>query len=209
VASFAGPNLGIAADVVDDSGQPVRGQVGELVIRGPWPGMTRGFWKDPDRYLNTYWSRWPGIWYHGDWASIDEDGFWYIHGRSDDTIKVAGKRAGPAEFESALVAHPAVLEAAAIGVPHPLKGEAAVCFVVLKPGYTPSEELRRELKRQVADVLGKALRPEEVKFVAQIPKTRNGKVMRRVVRAKYLGEALGDTSALENPGAVDEIGRAV
>ncbi len=209
VASFAGPNLGIAADVVDDLGQPVRGQVGELVIRGPWPGMTRGFWKDPDRYLGTYWSRWPGIWYHGDWASIDEDGFWYIHGRSDDTIKVAGKRAGPAEFESALVAHPAVLEAAAIGVPHPLKGEAAVCFVVLKPGYSPSEELRRELKRQVADVLGKALRPEEVKFVAQIPKTRNGKVMRRVVRAKYLGQNLGDTSALENPAAVDEIGRAV
>ncbi|MHB9145457.1 MAG: acetate--CoA ligase [Symbiobacteriia bacterium] len=207
--SFNGPNLGMAADVVDDAGNPVRGQVGELVLRGPWPGMTRGFWHDPDRYMKTYWSRWPNIWYHGDWASIDEDGFWYIHGRSDDTIKIAGKRAGPAEFESALVGHPSVMEAAAIGVPHELKGETVVCFVVLRPGFSPSEELRKALKDQVATVLGKTLRPEEVKFVGQLPKTRNGKVMRRVIRAKYLGESLGDISALESPSAVDEIGKAI
>ncbi len=207
-ASFAGPNLGMAADVVDESGNPVRGAVGELVIRGPWPGMTRGFWRDPDRYVNTYWSRWPDLWYHGDFASIDEDGFWYIHGRSDDTIKIAGKRVGPAEFESALVAHPAVAEAAAIGVPHPVKGEGAVCFVVLRPGQTPGEELRRALKEQVAAAMGKALRPEEIKFVRQIPKTRNAKVMRRVIRARYLGQPLGDITSLENPDAVEEIGRA-
>lgn len=206
--SFAGPCLGMAADVVNDKGEPVRGEVGELVLRGPWPGMTRGFWKDPDRYLATYWSRWPGVWYHGDWASIDADGFWYIHGRSDDTIKIGGKRAGPAEFESALVAHPAVAEAAAVGVPHEVKGEVAVCFVVLRPGYEPGEKLRQELKERVTEALGKALRPEDVRFVRQIPKTRNAKVMRRLIRAKYLGLPLGDTSALENPEAVEEIGRS-
>ncbi|RJQ05414.1 MAG: acetate--CoA ligase [Bacillota bacterium] len=208
VASFSGPCLGIAADVVGEDGRPVRGQVGELVIRGPWPGITRGFWKDPDRYVDTYWSRWPGTWYHGDWASIDEDGFWFIHGRSDDTIKIGGKRVGPAEFESALVSHPAVAEAAVVGVPHEVKGEAAVCFVVLEPGLEPSEELRQALKEQVVTSLGKALRPDDLKFVAKIPKTRNAKVMRRVIRACYLGIEPGDTSALEDPGALDEIARA-
>src|SRR6185437_9748199 len=124
--AFAGAIPGMDADVVDEHGGSVRGAVGELVIRQPWVGMTRGFWKDPERYLETYWSRWPGVWVHGDWASIDEDGAWYIHGRSDDTIKLAGKRVGPAEVESAAVAHPAVREAVAIGVPHPVKGEALV-----------------------------------------------------------------------------------
>lgn len=206
--SFTGPIPGMAADVVDDEGRPVRGRVGELVIRKPWPGMTRGFWRDPGRYLQTYWSRWPDVWVHGDWASIDEDGFWYIHGRSDDTIKIAGKRVGPAEIESALVAHPAVAEAAAIGVPHPVKGEGVVAFVILRPGHEPSEELRQALKEQVAAQLGKALRPEDVKFVTQLPKTRNAKIMRRVIRARYLGQSPGDLSALENPEAVEEIGRA-
>lgn len=205
-ASFAGPNLGIAADVVDDRGEPVRGAVGELVIRKPWPGMTRGFWRDPERYENTYWSRWPGLWHHGDWASIDEDGFWYIHGRSDDTIKIAGKRIGPAEFESALVAHPAVQEAAAIGIPHPIKGEGVVCFVVLKPGREPDEELRKSLMGCAVAALGKAMKPQEIKFVRALPKTRNAKIMRRLIRAKHLGQALGDISSLENPEALEEIG---
>ena len=132
--AFAGPCPGMAADVVDENGRSVRGRVGELVIRAPWPGMTRGFWRDRERYLDTYWSRWPDVWVHGDWVEVDADGLWYIRGRSDDTIKVAGKRLGPAEVESALVAHTAVAEAAAIGVPDPLKGEALVVFVVLKPG---------------------------------------------------------------------------
>ena len=112
----------MAADVVDAQGKPVRGEVGELVLRAPWVGMTNGFWKDPDRYLEAYWSRWPDIWVHGDWALIDDEGFWYIQGRSDDTIKIAGKRLGPAEVESAAITHPAVQECAAIGVPHELKG---------------------------------------------------------------------------------------
>lgn len=207
--SFTGPIPGMAADVVDDSGVSVRGKVGELVIRQPWPGMTRGFWHDPERYENAYWTRFPGIWTHGDWAAIDADGFWYILGRSDDTIKVAGKRLGPAEVESAAVAHPAVSEAAAIGTPHPVKGEAVTVFVVLKPGVAPSEPLRQEIMAAVVRTLGPALKPESVFFVTQLPKTRNGKVLRRLIRARHLGSVdLGDTSSLESPEALEAIAQA-
>ena len=206
--AFSGPPPGMAADVVDEAGNPVRGAVGELVVRQPWIGMTRGFWKDPDRYLESYWSRIPDVWVHGDFAAIDEDGLWYILGRSDDTIKVAGKRVGPAEVENVLVSHPAVVEAAAIGVPHELKGQAVVAFAVLQPGFEPGETLRAELEGQVAKELGKPLAPQAVLFVADIPKTRNAKVMRRVIRAAYLGEPPGDLSALVNPEAVDDIPRA-
>lgn len=206
--SFTGPIPGMDADVVDDAGQPVRGGVGELVIKKPWVGMTRGFWKDPDRYLETYWSRIPGMWVHGDWAMVDQDGFWYILGRSDDTIKVAGKRLGPAEVESAAVSHPAVSESAAIGVPDEVKGEAVVCFAVLRPGHSPSDRLREEIKAAIVGQLGKALQPKDVRFVKDLPKTRNAKIMRRLIRAAYLRQNLGDTSSLENPAAVEEIARA-
>ena len=207
-AAFAGPPPGIAADVVDDQGHPVRNRVGELVVRAPWIGMTRGFWKDSDRYLQTYWSRFPGVWVHGDWAAIDDDGLWYIVGRSDDTIKIAGKRVGPAEVESVLVEHAAVLEAAAIGVPDDLKGQALVCFCVLRPGQTGSPALADELRALVATRLGKPLRPETIRFVTDLPKTRNAKVMRRVIRSAYLGEPAGDLSSLENPDAVTQIAAA-
>jgi acetyl-CoA synthetase len=206
--AFSGPLPGMAADVVDENGKSVRGQVGELVIREPWIGMTRGFWKDSERYIETYWSRFPDVWVHGDWAAVDNDGLWYILGRSDDTIKVGGKRVGPAEVESILVAHPQVSEAAAIGVPDPIKGEALVCFCVLKKGADGDVTLATELKNDVGRDLGKALAPRDVVFVGDIPKTRNAKVMRRIVRAAYLGEKLGDTSALENPASLDEIKRA-
>jgi len=206
--AFSGPLPGMAADVVDEAGKSVRGQVGELVIREPWIGMTRGFWKDRERYLETYWSRFPDVWVHGDWAAIDNDGLWYILGRSDDTIKIAGKRVGPAEVESVLVAHAQVSEAAAIGVPDSIKGEALVCFCVLKQGVNGDVGLAAELKESIARDLGKALAPRDVIFVGDIPKTRNAKVMRRVVRAAYLGEKLGDTSALENPASLNEIKRA-
>jgi acetyl-CoA synthetase len=206
--AFSGPLPGMAADVVDENGKSVRGQVGELVIREPWIGMTRGFWKDRQRYIDTYWSRFPDVWVHGDWAAVDSDGLWYILGRSDDTIKVGGKRVGPAEVESILVAHPQVSEAAAIGVPDSIKGEALVCFCVLKKDANGDPTLAGELKKNVGRDLGKALAPREVVFVADIPKTRNAKVMRRIVRAVYLGEKLGDTSALENPASLDEIKRA-
>jgi acetyl-CoA synthetase len=204
-AAFAGPPPGIAADVVDDEGRPVRQRVGELVVRAPWIGMTRGFWRDRDRYEQTYWSRFPDTWVHGDWAAIDEDGLWYILGRSDDTIKIAGKRLGPAEVESVLVEHPAVLEAAAIGVPDPDKGQALVCFCVLRPGEAGSPELAAALRTLVATRLGKPLRPAGIEFVPDLPKTRNAKVMRRVIRATYLGEPAGDLSALENPGSLDAL----
>lgn len=207
--AFSGPVPGMDADVVDAGGKPVREEVGELVVRQPWPGMTSGFWKDPDRYLETYWSRFPDLWVHGDWCSIDKEGLWYIHGRSDDTIKVAGKRVGPAEVESVLVGHPAVAEAAAIGVPDELKGENIVCFAVLKPGNDPSEDLRNELRARIEKEMGKALRPKAIKFVKDLPKTRNAKIMRRLIRARFLGQPPGDTSSLENPDAVEEIGRAV
>jgi len=205
--AFAAPPPGIAADVVDESGQPVRNQVGELVVRAPWMGMTHGFWKDADRYEETYWSRFPDVWVHGDWAAIDEDGLWYILGRSDDTIKIAGKRLGPAEVESVLVEHPAVVESAAIGIPDAAKGQALVCFCVLRPGFSASDTLADELKALVASRLGKPLRPQSIEFVRDLPKTRNAKVMRRVIRSAYLGEAPGDVSALENPQAVEEITR--
>jgi acetyl-CoA synthetase len=206
-AAFAGPPPGIAADVVDDQGRPVRNQVGELIVRAPWIGMTRGFWRDPARYEQTYWSRFPDTWVHGDWAAIDGDGLWYILGRSDDTIKIAGKRLGPAEVESVLVEHPSVLEAAAIGVPDSIKGQALVCFCVLRPGAPASAELSAQLKSLVATRLGKPLQPAAIEFVADLPKTRNAKVMRRVIRAAYLGDAPGDLSALENPQAVAAIER--
>jgi acetyl-CoA synthetase len=206
-AAFAGPPPGIAADVVDDAGRAVRNAVGELVVRAPWIGMTRGFWRDAERYEQTYWSRFPGTWLHGDWAAIDDDGLWYILGRSDDTIKIAGKRLGPAEVESVLVEHPAVLEAAAIGVPDPLKGQALACFCVLRPGTEASEALAGELRTLVIERLGKPLRPQAIEFVGEVPKTRNAKVMRRVIRAAYLGEPLGDLSSLENPRSVDAIRR--
>ncbi|MFY9616082.1 MAG: AMP-binding protein [Candidatus Dormiibacterota bacterium] len=203
--AFSGPVPGMAVDVVDSEGNPVRGEVGELVLRQPWPGMTRGFWRDPERYIATYWSRWPGLWYHGDFAELDDDGLWYILGRSDDTIKVAGKRIGPAEVESALVSHAAVQEAAAIGVPDELKGEKLVAFVILRPGEEPRPGLEEELKAQVARALGKSLKPAAVYAVTDLPKTRNAKIMRRVIRAAYLGENPGDLTSLENPAAVDGI----
>jgi acetyl-CoA synthetase len=204
-AAFSGPPPGIDADVVDDQGRPVRNQVGELVVRAPWMGMTHGFWQDPQRYEETYWSRMPGLWVHGDWAAIDDDGLWYILGRSDDTIKIAGKRLGPAEVESILIEHPAVLEAGAVGIADELKGQALACFVVLRPGYDPTPALRDELSALIVERLGKPLKPQVVEFVPELPKTRNAKVMRRVIRTAYLGEPLGDLSSLENPRAVDAI----
>jgi acetyl-CoA synthetase len=170
--------------------------------------MTRGFWGDPERYKETYFSRIPGVWVHGDWALIDEDGYWYILGRSDDTIKVAGKRLGPSEVESAAVSHIAVRESAAIGVPDELKGESVVVFAVLRPGYEASDALRGEIADSIIAQLGKSLAPKKVLFVTDLPKTRNAKIMRRVIRASFLGEPLGDITSLENPAAVEEIGRA-
>jgi acetyl-CoA synthetase len=209
--SLGGPALGMAMDVVDAEGRSLVGsdEVGELVCRAPFPGMTRGFWRDPERYVETYWSRFPGVWTHGDWASVDEDGYWFLHGRSDDTLNIAGKRIGPAELESAAVAHPAVAEAAAVGVPHEVKGEVAWLFCALVPGRQGDDALAQEIAARVGDELGKAFRPERVLFVSALPKTRSAKIVRRAVRAKALGRDPGDLSSLENPDTLEEIANVV
>jgi acetyl-CoA synthetase len=199
--------LGMAMDVVDDEGRSLAGtgEVGELVCRKPFPGMTRGFWRDPERFLDTYWRRFPGIWTHGDWASVDADGYWFLHGRSDDTLNIAGKRIGPAEIESAVVSHPAVSEAAAVGIPHEVKGEVAWVFCVLAPGTEATDGLADELRGLVAADLGKAFAPARVVFVSALPKTRSAKIVRRAVRATALGKDPGDLSSVENPEVLEEI----
>ena len=190
-ASFSGPLPGMDVDVFDAAGQPTN-EIGELVVRNTWPGMTHGFWQARERYLDTYWSRWPDVWLHGDLASIGSDGFWHIHGRSDDTLKIGGRRVGPAEIESALVAQSGVAEAAVIGVPDDIKGQQIVAFVVAR---ADARGLRGEaLMAAVTKMIGKAMAPSRIHLVPGLPKTRNGKIMRRAIRARYLGEPLGDLS---------------
>jgi acetyl-CoA synthetase len=200
------PALGQDMDVVDAEGDSVRGEVGELVCRNAWPGMTRGVWGDDERYLETYWRRFPGVWTHGDWASVDTDGYWYLHGRSDDTLNIAGKRIGPAELESAAIGSGLVSEAAAVGVPHEVKGEVAWIFCVANPGAAPDDE---RVARAVTDVLGKAFKPDRILWVSALPKTRSAKIVRRAVRATALGKDQGDLSSLENPESLEEIARVV
>jgi len=203
------PSLGMAMAVLDASGEPVgTGDVGELVCTKPWPSMTRGIWGDPQRFIDTYWSRWPGIWVHGDWASVDEDGYWYLHGRSDDTLNIAGKRIGPAEFESAAVGHRAVAEACAVGMPHDVKGEVAWLFVVPAPGVEATDDLAAEVRAHVSHELGKAFAPARVAWVDALPKTRSAKIVRRAVRAAALGEDPGDLSSLENPQVLEQFAPA-
>jgi acetyl-CoA synthetase len=206
--SFGGPVPGMAADVIDHEGNSARGAVGELALRAPWPGITRGFWGDPARYIDTYWTRVPQVWVHGDWAQVDQDGYWRILGRSDDTIKVAGKRIGPAEVESVALSHPAIAEAAAVGIPDEVKGESLALFARPRESYQGNEQLRNELEAHLTAGLGKALKPGAIIFVRDLPRTRNGKILRRLVRSAYLGESPGDLSALENPSALDEIAAA-
>ncbi len=202
--------LGMAMDIRNPDGSPTEpGEVGELVCTKPWPAQTRGFWGSPERYISTYWSRWPDVWVHGDWASVDEDGYWYLHGRSDDTLNVAGKRIGPAEFESAAVDQPAVMECAAVGVPDEVKGEAVWCFCIRRPGTDGDEGLQKEIKKVIAGRLGKAFTPAEVRFVTELPKTRSAKILRRAIKAKILDKDPGDLSSLENPGALDAIGASL
>jgi acetyl-CoA synthetase len=206
-AAFSAPCPGLDVQVVDEDGKAVRNEVGELVIRTPWIGMTRGFWNDDDgeRYRQAYWSRWPDTWVHGDWALVDDGGHWWILGRSDDTINVAGKRLGPAEFESVLVDHPAVVEAGVVGVPHPIKGAEVVCFCILGPGFASDADLEALLSDTVVAELGRPMRPARILFVDDLPRTRSAKVMRRVLRAAYLDEDLGDTTSLVNPEAVEAV----
>jgi acetyl-CoA synthetase len=203
--AFSGPAPGMAADIVDENGNSVRGAVGELVVKKPWIGMTRGFYKDRERYIKTYWSRFPDVWVHGDFAIVDRDDLWYILGRSDDIIKVAGKRIGPAEIETIVMEHPVIMESAAIGVPDPLKGQAIVVFCVLRPDKEKTREVEDEIKKLIGEKLGKPFMPKAVYAVNDLPKTRNAKIMRRVIKSAYLGENPGDLSSLLNPEAVEDI----
>lgn len=201
--SLGGPSLAMDIDVFDPDGNSATGTVGELVCKQPWPGMTRGIWGDSERYLETYWSMYEGVWRHGDWAMVDEDGDWFLFGRSDDAINVAGKRIGPAEVESILVSHPSVIESAVVGIPHETKGEAIWGFCVVGEGG--GDELAQELSGMVADVLGKPFKPSRIVFVDALPKTRSAKIIRRAVRAVAIGEDPGDLSSAENPGSLDSI----
>jgi acetyl-CoA synthetase len=214
--SFHGPIPGMVADVFSEDGRPVRGTVGELVITQPWAGMTQSLWggdpshDDDARYLAAYWERFPDTWVHGDWAVIEEiDGetFWFIRGRSDDTINVAGKRVGPAEFESALGSHAKIKEAAAIAIPDEVKGDVVVVLAVAKDPVDESDALRAELFAIIDRTMGKSLRPKAIGFVDDLPKTRNLKIMRRVARARYLGLDPGDLTALDNVAALEAIDR--
>jgi acetyl-CoA synthetase len=214
--SLGGPSLGMDVDVVDDTGRSVRGQVGELVCRQPWPSMTRGIWKDDERYRQAYWSHFPGIWTHGDFAMVDGDGQWFILGRSDDVMNVAGKRLAPAEVESVMITHPRVAEAAAVGVPDTVKGEAVWAFWVSRSDdgtdlldAQTAEQVGADLAALVGRELGKPFTPSRVWRVTALPKTRSAKIMRRAIRAAALGIDPGDLSGAENPDAVTEIRRLV
>lgn len=207
--SLGGPALGADLDVFDEDGRSVRGGIGHLVCRQPLPSMTKGFLNDRQRYLDTYFTRFPGVWYHGDWARVDADGQWFLHGRSDDTLKIAGKRVGPVEYEAALLADPRVAEAAAVGLPDDLKGEACLLFAVLKPGHQPSEPLRAELLATVTRALGKALAPRTIRFTTTLPKTRSAKILRGLIRQVALGHTPSDLSSVENPDALRAIAEAI
>jgi acetyl-CoA synthetase len=193
------PFPGVEADVYGENGQPVApGEEGYLVIKKPWPSMLRTIYKDSDRYINQYWNKFPGVYFTGDSARKDKDGYFWIIGRVDDVIKVSGYRLGTAEIESALVSHPAVAEAAAIGLPHEIKGNAIHVYVILRAGYEPSESLIEELKQHVGHEMGPIAKPEKITVVNQLPKTRSGKIMRRVLKARALGMPEGDLSTLED-----------
>lgn len=203
--SLRGPGLGMAVDVYNEDGKSIRQELGYLVCKKPAPSMTKGFLNDRQRYLDTYFSKWPNTWNHGDWAFVDKDGHWFLRGRADDTIKIAGRRTGPAEIEAALIDHPAVMEAAAIGIPHDIKGQELVCFVVLENGQAVTDQLPNQLKEQVVRAMGKALTPREVYIVSSLPKTRSAKIVRGIILKKYLGQELGDTASVENPASIEAI----
>ncbi|NKE34465.1 AMP-binding protein [Natronococcus sp. JC468] len=205
--TLGGPGLGMDIDIVDATGESVRedNERGYLVARDSCPSMTKSLWSGDERYLEEYWSRFDDMWNHGDWAQKDADGFWFLHGRADDALNVAGRKVGPAEVEGALIDHEAVNQAAAIGAPDDTTGTAVVTYVILEAGREESDELREELRAQVGEELGKPFRPREVLFVDEFPKTQSGKIIRRAIEATYTGEDLGDMSSIENPDALEDL----
>ncbi|MFW6003215.1 MAG: AMP-binding protein [Halanaeroarchaeum sp.] len=201
------PGLGMDVDIVDERGESIADdhEQGYLVARDSCPSMTRSLWEGDERYLEEYWSRWDDRWDHGDWAQIDEDGFWFLLGRADDAINVAGRKVGPAEVEGAIIDHEAVNQAAVVGVPDETTGEAAVAYVILEPDADPGEDLESMLVGHVGEELGKPFRPREIHFVEEFPKTQSGKIVRRIIASAYTGAEIGDTSSIENPEAIDRL----
>ena len=204
--SAAFPLPGVEADVFDEEGKPVpTGERGLLVIKRPWPGMLLGIYGNPERYKQAYWSRFPGVFYSGDYAVKDKDGYFWILGRADEVLKVAGHRIGTAELEDAAVSHPGVAEAAVVSKPDPVKGESIIIFVRLKDGVNPSPELAKELTKHMRSVVGAIAVPDEVYFTTKLPKTRSGKIMRRVLKAVASGTSIGDLTTLEDEASVEEV----
>ncbi|PSQ40807.1 acetyl-CoA synthetase, partial [Halobacteriales archaeon QS_9_68_42] len=207
--TLGGPGLGMDIDIVDETGVSVEddNERGYLVAHDSCPSMTKSLWSGDGRYLHEYWSSFtePPMWDHGDWAQVDEDGFWYLHGRADDALNVAGRKVGPAEIEGALIEHEAVNQAAAVGVPDDTTGTAVVTYVVLEPGYEETDDLREGLRAKVGEEHGKPFRPREVLFANEFPKTQSGKIIRRAIEATHTDENLGDMSSIENPGALEEL----
>ncbi|THE62953.1 acetyl-CoA synthetase [Salinadaptatus halalkaliphilus] len=205
--TLGGPGLGMDIDIVDATGDSVReaNERGYLVARDSCPSMTKSLWSGDERYIAEYWSRFDDMWNHGDWAQKDADGFWFLHGRADDALNVAGRKVGPAEVEGALIDHEAVNQAAAIGAPDDTTGTAVVTYVILEDGVEESDDLREELRGQVGSELGKPFRPREVLFVDAFPKTQSGKIIRRAIEATYTDEDLGDMSSIENPEALEAL----
>lgn len=203
------PMPGIDAGVVDESGKEVPPNTkGYLVIRNPWPGMLLTLWNDDEKYKQVYWSRFPNTYYPGDYALKDEDGYFWLLGRADDVLKVAGHRLGTMELESAFVAHKAVAEAAVGGKPHDVKGESVIAFLVLREGYSPNDTLKKEIVEHIRNVVGPIATPEEIYFVNKLPKTRSGKIMRRLLKAVVSESQMGDVTTLEDGAAVEEVKRA-
>jgi acetyl-CoA synthetase len=205
--TLGGPGLGMDVDIVDSEGESIRDthERGYLVARDSCPSTTKSLWEGDERYIEEYWSTWEDVWDHGDWAQMDEDGFWFLHGRADDVLNVAGRKVGPAEVEGALIDHPAVNQAAAVGADDETTGTAVVAYVILEEGTEESEDLRAELREQVGEELGKPFRPREILFVEAFPKTQSGKIIRRAVEAAYRGEEFGDLSSMENPEALERL----
>jgi len=208
--TLGGPALGMDVDIVDASGESIADnhKKGYLVCKSSAPSMTKSLWSGNERYLKEYWTRFEDLWNHGDWAQKNEDGFWFLHGRADDVLNVAGRKVGPAEVEGALIEHEAVNAAVAVGVPDDTTGTAVVTYVILNESYEEKNDLREELHTQVGEELGKPFRPREVLFVDEFPKTQSGKIIRRIIQSVYKDEELGDLSSIENPDAINEVSEA-
>ncbi|MCP4626588.1 MAG: AMP-binding protein, partial [bacterium] len=197
------PFFGIEADVLDEDGNPT--EAGLLAIKKPWPGILRGIYGDPERFKETYWSKWPGIYFPGDGAKKDKDGYYWILGRVDDVVNVSGHRIGTAELESIFVEKDTVSEAAVIGIKHEIKGEALIAFISLRDGIKPNDQIERELTDWVSKKIGKFAKPERIIFSTDLPKTRSGKIMRRLLRDIAEGSVLGNVTTLADPGVIEAL----